>query len=193
MRSKICVYCASSPKVDDKFFKAAEELGEVLVKNDVTTVFGGGGKGLMGRLADTVIKCGGEIIGIMPEFMDKVEWGHKNLTEMIFVDTMHRRKELLIEGVDAVVALPGGCGTMEELFEVITLKRLNLFSSPIIIVNTDGFYDDLLNFMNTMVDEKFMSERHRKIWEVIDTPDKLFDAIDVADNWESYSLELAAV
>ncbi len=193
MTGKICVYCASSPKVADKYFDAAEELAITIVNNNYTTVFGGGAKGLMGKLADTVVENKGKIIGIMPKFMDEVEWSHKNLTEMIFVDNMSIRKELLMEGVDAIVALPGGCGTMEELFEVISLKRLNLFKKPIIIINTDGFYDDLIKFMDKTIDENFMTERHRNIWTVINKPSELFTAINNADKWENYTLSSAAV
>ncbi|HPV57420.1 MAG TPA: TIGR00730 family Rossman fold protein, partial [Tenuifilaceae bacterium] len=137
---KVCVYCASSNKVDEKYFKATEILAKNLAKNGITSVYGGGSNGLMGCLADTALHEGGKVIGILPHFMDKVEWGHKNLTELILVKDMHERKRLLIEGVDAVVALPGGCGTLEELMEVITLKRLGKFTKPIIILNTDGFY-----------------------------------------------------
>ncbi|KAB2870969.1 MAG: TIGR00730 family Rossman fold protein, partial [Bacteroidales bacterium] len=133
---KVCVYCASSNKVDEKYFKATEILAKNLAKNGITSVYGGGSNGLMGCLADTALQEGGKVIGILPHFMDKVEWGHKNLTELILVKDMHERKRLLIEGVDAVVALPGGCGTLEELMEVITLKRLGKFTKPIIILNT---------------------------------------------------------
>ena len=109
---KVCVYCASSNKVDEKYFKATEILAKNLAKNGITSVYGGGSNGLMGCLADTALQEGGKVIGILPHFMDKVEWGHKNLTELILVKDMHERKRLLIEGVDAVVALPGGCGTL---------------------------------------------------------------------------------
>ena len=115
---KVCVYCASSNKVDEKYFKATQVLAKNLAKNGITSVYGGGSNGLMGCLADTVLQEGGKVIGILPHFMDKVEWGHKNLTELILVKDMHERKRLLIEGVDAVVALPGGCGTLEELMEI---------------------------------------------------------------------------
>ncbi len=122
-------------------------MAEVLVDHDVAVVFGGGGHGLMGCLADRVVERGGRIVGIMPHFMREMEWNHKQLDETVFVDDMHERKKRLLRNSDALIALPGGCGTMEELLEAITLKRLGQFTRPIVILNTDGFYDPLLDML----------------------------------------------
>ena len=122
---KICVYCASSDKVADKYFEVAEILGRQMARENHVLVYGGGSMGLMGRIADVMIANGGHVRGVMPRFMDQVEWSHKNISEMVLVEDMHERKKLLVEGVDAVVALPGGCGTLEELSEDRKSTRLN--------------------------------------------------------------------
>lgn len=125
---RICVYCASSSKIDQAYFDATERLSKILVKSDVEVVYGGGGHGLMGKLADTVLAEGGKIKGIMPQFMNEVEWAHKKVTDMEFTATMHERKSKFLENTDALIALPGGTGTLEELLEAITLKRLGQFT-----------------------------------------------------------------
>lgn len=190
---KVCVYCASSSKVDPKYFKATEILAKDMAKNNITVVYGGGSHGLMGCLADTALQQGGKVVGILPRFMDKVEWGHKGLTELKLVRDMHERKKLLIKDVDAVVALPGGCGTLEELMEVITLKRLGKFTKPIVILNTDGFYDHLKALLSKMVDEHFMRTEHVDIWAFVDTPDEIIPAIENAPQWDSNAIDFAAV
>ncbi|BDX37965.1 cytokinin riboside 5'-monophosphate phosphoribohydrolase [Tenuifilaceae bacterium CYCD] len=190
---KVCVYCASSNKVDEKYFNDAEILATDLARKGITIVYGGGSNGLMGKIADTALMHKGKVIGILPRFMDKVEWGHKGLTELILVKDMHERKSLLIEGVDAVVALPGGCGTLEELMEVITLKRLGKFTKPIIILNTDGFYEHLKALLNKMVEERFMRTEHVDIWTFVDKPEDIIPAIENAPKWDSDAINFAAV
>lgn len=140
---QVTVYCASSAQIAPKYFEATEALTRLLVAQDIKVIFGGGAKGLMGRLADMVLAEGGQIQGIMPKFMDEVEWGHPGVKDFIYTETMSERKELLMAETDAVITLPGGSGTLEELLEVITLKRLGLFTQPIIILNTDGYYEPL--------------------------------------------------
>lgn len=161
MIKKVCVYCASSDKVDDAYFRGASTLGQLLANNKITTIYGGGSAGLMGRLADSALEHGGQVVGIIPHFMKEVEWQHKHLTELILVEDMHERKRRFLIDVDAVVALPGGCGTFEELMEVITLKRLGVFIKPIIIVNQNGYYDHLVAMLEKAIEEKFMGEQHR--------------------------------
>ena len=138
---KVCVYCASSKQCDPAYLDAAERLGRHLARHQATLVYGGGGAGAMARLAEGALSAGGTAIGIIPRFMVELEWGHKQLTEMRIVEDMRERKHQMLEGADAVVALPGGCGTLEELFETMTLKRLGRYLGPIILVNTRGFYD----------------------------------------------------
>ncbi|MEA3316909.1 MAG: TIGR00730 family Rossman fold protein [Bacteroidota bacterium] len=193
MISKVCVFCASSKKVDAKHFDITKQVANNLVNNSITTVYGGGAVGLMGALADTVIEQNGKIIGIIPEFMMDVEWGHKNISDLIIVKDMHERKRKLIEDVDAVLILPGGSGTLEETMEVITLKRLGLFTKPIIFLNTDGFYKSLFEFFDKMIDEKFMREEHRKIWTEINHPNEIVSAINNAPKWDSSAIKFAAV
>ena len=193
MISRICVFCASSHKVDEKYFRVAEETAKTLVENNITTVYGGGAVGLMGRLADVVMNKGGKVIGIIPKFMIDVEWGHKNITELILVKDMHERKKKLVEDIDAIVVLPGGSGTLEEVMEVITLKRLGKFTKPIIFINTDGFYDSLFQLFDKMIEEKFMREEHRNIWTSIDKPKEIIDAIKSAPAWDESAIKIAAV
>lgn len=193
MARRICIYCASSNKVAQKHFEATDILAESLVKQGITAVYGGGSAGLMGRLANTMLANGGKVVGVLPRFMEKVEWGHKGLTELILVEDMHERKKLLIQGVDAVVALPGGCGTLEELMEVITLKRLGKFTKPIIILNLDGFYNPLIDLLERMIEEKFMRPEHRGIWQVVATPEEILAAIQNAPEWSEDKINIAAV
>ncbi|HAN19951.1 MAG: Rossman fold protein, TIGR00730 family [Bacteroidetes bacterium GWC2_33_15] len=193
MISKVCVFCASSHKVDQKYFDIAERTANVLVENNITTVYGGGAVGLMGKLADSVIEKNGEIIGIIPSFMMDVEWGHKNVSELIVVTDMHERKKRLIEGVDAIVILPGGSGTLEETMEVITLKRLGKFTKPIVFVNTDDFYNNLFTLFDKMIEEKFMREEHRDMWVSVKAPEDIISAISSSPVWDESAINIAAV
>jgi uncharacterized protein (TIGR00730 family) len=188
---KICVYCASSPSVDRVYLNAAERLGHECVAGGVSVVFGGGSTGLMGRLADTVLAGGGSIKGIMPRFMNDVEWAHKKVTDFEFTETMHERKAKFLEGIDAVVALPGGTGTLEELLEAVTLKRLGLFTKPIVIVNTRGFYDPLRQMLERCIDEAFMHPKHRGLWSFVDEPEQVLPAIRNAGPWSSDAITFA--
>ncbi len=190
---KVTVYCASSAKVAPKYFEATKQIAEVLVQNNTTVVYGGGAVGLMGKLADTVLENKGQIIGIMPSFMHEVEWQHTGITSLILTKDMHERKQKFLENVDALIALPGGCGTLEELLEVITLKRLGVFIKPIIILNLEGFYDPLIEMLEKCIDEQFMRQEHRDIWTIIETPEQLIPAILNAPNWDHSAIKFAAV
>lgn len=189
----ICVYCASSSQVRPVFFDAAEKLGKILAKKNCRLIYGGGHRGLMGKIADTVLDLGGKVTGIIPGFMCEVEWDHKGLTELILVETMHERKEKLAVMADAAVALPGGCGTMEELLEVITWKRLGIFTKPIIICNVDGYFDPLIEMLNRSVDESFMGEEHRAMWTVVSSPEKVMEAIENSVQWDENARNFAAL
>ncbi len=193
MPKRICVYCASSSQVRPVFFEAAEKLGKIIAERGSELIYGGGQRGLMGKIADTVLEYGGKVTGIIPGFMCEVEWNHTGLTQLIMVDTMHERKEKLAFMADAVVALPGGCGTMEELLEVITWKRLGIFVKPIIICNVDGFFDPLIEMLNRTVDENFMGEEHRSMWMVVSTPEEVINAIDNSVEWGEYARKFAAL
>ena len=193
MISKVSVFCASSHKVDQKYFDVTERLAKVLVENNITTVYGGGAVGLMGRLADTIMVNKGRAIGIIPRFMMDVEWGHKNITELIEVKDMHERKKKLVEDIDAIIVLPGGSGTLEETKEVITLKRLGKFTKPIIFINTDGFYDSLFQLFNKMIEEQFMRKEHRNMWTSISRPEEIITAIKESPVWHESAIKIAAV
>ena len=190
---RICVYCASSSKIAETYFEAAERLAAQLVSHDVTLVYGGGAAGLMGRIADTAISGGGHVVGIIPKFMTEVEWQHNDLEEIHVVSDMHERKKRLLEGTDAVIALPGGSGTFEELLEAISMKRLGLYTKPIVIMNINNYYDPLIEMLEKSIKENFMSEAHRKMWTVVSDPDSIMDAIESSPEWSADAISFAAV
>jgi len=177
--------------VDRKYFEATETLAKSFVREKIEVVYGGGAKGLMGQLADTILENGGKIKGVIPRFMDEIEWGHKRVKDFEYTETMHERKAKLLEGVDAVVALPGGSGTLEELLEVITLKRLGLFTRPIIILNTDGYYDPLEQMLDRCIEENFMHPRHRDIWNFVREPEEILQTIQSAIEWAENAIGFA--
>jgi len=191
MIKKVCVYCASSDNIDDDYKTATQELARALVKNNTAIVYGGGARGLMGILADTVLEEKGRIIGIMPHFMKEVEFHHKDVNEFIFTADMHERKKQFMVGVDALVTLPGGCGTLEELMEAITLKRLGIFTKPIVILNYKGYYDQLIKMLDHSISEGFMGEVHRDIWTVFDEPSKVLEAINRSKPWSKDAINFA--
>ena len=190
---RICVYCASSAKIDEIYFEATERLAKILVNSKVQVIYGGGGHGLMGKLADTVLAQGGQIKGIMPQFMNEVEWAHKSVTDFEFTKTMHERKAKFLENIDALIALPGGPGTLEELLEAITLKRLGQFTKPIIILNTNGYYDPLIQMLERCVEEKFLRPIHAEMWTFVNQPDEVMSAINQSMEWDENAISFAAV
>ncbi len=189
----ICVYCASSTQVKPSYFDATARLARLLAIAGHSIVYGGGAKGLMGQLADSTLQAKGTITGVIPRFMCEVEWNHTKLTELILVETMHERKEKMAKLADAVVALPGGCGTLEELLEVITWKRLGIFTKPIVIVNLEGYFDALVAMLNRAADEHFMREEHRQMWKVVETPEEVLSAIQQSVIWDENARNFAAL
>jgi uncharacterized protein (TIGR00730 family) len=189
----ICVFCASSTQLAPIYIDAAQQLAQVLVGNGYAIKYGGGAVGLMGALADKALLLDGKVIGVIPRFMVEVEWQHPHVETMMVTQTMHERKRELINHIDAVVALPGSSGTLEELVEVISMKKLGLFTKPIIIVNTNGFYDSLLNLMHRMVDENFMHRSHLNAFTVVDEPDQVPDAISNPPLWPENAIKTASV
>jgi uncharacterized protein (TIGR00730 family) len=189
---KICVYCASSTKIDKVYFEATGKLAKLFVNENIKVVFGGGAGGLMGKLADTIIENGGKIKGIMPKFMKEIEWAHKGVTDFEFTETMHERKTKYLENIDGLVALPGGSGTLEELLEAITLKRLGLFTKPIVILNTNNYYEPLKNMLSKCVSENFMHEKHLKMWTFVNEPEDVIHALKNAPDWGEDAIEFAA-
>lgn len=175
---RVCIFAASSSRIDEEFRTAASDLGTLLAANGFSVVYGGGGIGLMGTLADAVIAGGGEITGIIPSFMKAEGWDHKRVAGMIVTTDMSERKNTMFSLSDAVVALPGGVGTLEELTEAITLKQLSLFHGPIIILNTSGYYDTFFGFIDNMVKRNFMRFEHKGIWEVVNSPAEVIAALN---------------
>ena len=191
--NSICVYCASSRASDPEYREAARELGRVLALNGYSIIYGGGAVGSMGALADGALAHGGTVTGVLPEFMMNLEWGHPELTELHVVEDMRVRKHMMLSGSCGVVALPGGSGTLEELFEALTLKRLGLYTHPIILVNTRGYFTTLAGFLEHVVTERFMDDRHRLMWQIVEAPAEVPEALRTAPAWSSESSRFATV
>lgn len=189
----VCVYCASSSKADKKYLDAAYTLGKILAESKIRCIFGAGKTGLMGALAQGVIDSKGEIVGVIPEFMIAEGWGNEDLTHLEITPTMHSRKETMAQLSDAVIAMPGGCGTFEELMEIITWKQLGLFSGAIIILNINNYYNPLIEMLNRAVEENFMREEHKTIWQVATTPEEAIVAIKEVTGWREDARKIAAI
>lgn len=190
---RICVYCASSQECDPLYHAAAFRLGALLAEAGCTVVYGGGSAGSMGAVANGALSKGGEVIGILPKFMADLEWGHPGLTRLELVEDMRERKHRLLADSDAVIALPGGCGTLEELFEAITLKRLGLYFNPIILLDTRGFYAPLQRFMEKVIAQRFMNEEHHAMWSLVAEPEDVLPAIRATPRWREDAREIAVV
>jgi uncharacterized protein (TIGR00730 family) len=190
---RVCVYCASSERSHQVYLDAARRLGEILAENSITVVYGGGAIGSMGRLAEGALSRGGKVIGVIPRFMQELEWDHKGLSELQVVENMRERKHIMLTDSDAAIALPGGSGTLEELMEAISLKRLGIYTNPIVLVNTRGFYDPLLELFQKCIDEQFLDERHAAMWQVAESPDGVLPAIHAAPPWSQEARQFASL
>jgi len=189
----VCVYCASSRTAHPQYRAAARRLGEVLARAGIGIVYGGGAVGSMGALADGALGAGGRVVGILPRFMAELEWGHKCLTDLQLVEDLRTRKHLMLTLSQAAIALPGGSGTLEELLEAITLKRLGLYLNPIVLVNTRNFFTPLLKVLTSAVEEHFMDARHLLMWQVVATPEEVPTALATAPSWSADARRFAAV
>jgi uncharacterized protein (TIGR00730 family) len=189
----ICVYCASSQRCDGAYHAAAYRVGEVLAEHGYSIVYGGGGKGSMGALADGALARGGAVRGILPRFMMELEWGHPKLTELRIVEDLRARKHQMLSASHGLVALPGGCGTLEELFEALTLKRLGLYVHPIVLLNTRNYFAPLIELLKHAVEERFMGPQHLDMWQVVEEPEQLPHAFATAPPWSENAREFAAV
>lgn len=187
----VCVYCASSRVCDPLYHDVARRLGGLLARSGCAIVYGGGGTGSMGALAEGALAEGGRIVGVIPQFMQELEWGHAGLSELHVVEDMRTRKQEMLARASAVVALAGGCGTFEELMEAITLKRLGLFLGPIVIVNTAGYYDPLIAQLERAIEQRFMNGAHGQMWRVVAEPDEVLEAIATAPGWDASQIENA--
>lgn len=190
---RITVYAASSQALAPDYINAARRLGRTLGEAGYTIIYGGGGHGLMGAMADAALAAGTEVHGVIPEFLTRVEAGHSGLTSLEIVDDMRTRKARMLENSSAVIALPGGCGTFEELFEAITLKRLGQFLGPIVLINTQGYYNQLLEFLRHSVQERFMNRSHLQMWQSVAEPEQVLQALGSAPAWSAAAIDQAAV
>ncbi|MFB6170859.1 MAG: TIGR00730 family Rossman fold protein [Haloarculaceae archaeon] len=185
---RICVYCGSRPGADPAYVAAAEALGRELAARDLGLVFGGGSVGMMGAVADSVLAAGGEAVGVIPEALEVREVAHQGVTDLRVVDSMHTRKETMVELSDGFVALPGGLGTLEELMEILTWAQLGIHDDPCGIANVEGYYDGLVVFLDHAVEEGFVETEHRKLALVEDDPVALLDRFEtyeppVVERW----------
>lgn len=174
---RVVVYCASSPKSPEVYREATRKVASELADAGIEVIFGGGATGLMGELADTVLAKGGKMVGVMPNFMKEVEWDHKGVNDFHFTETMHQRKQRFLDLADGIITLAGGCGTWEEVLEALTLKRLGVINAPIVVLNTQNYYNGLLELMDRSVEEGFLDEKHRSMWTVVEKPEEVLPAL----------------
>lgn len=169
----ILVYCGANAGKKEIYKETAQTLGKTFAERNIRLIYGGGSIGLMGIIADAVLAHGGNVTGVIPHFLDRMEVGHKNLTEIHKVETMHQRKALMEELADGIITLPGGFGSMDELFEILSWAQLGLHKKPIGILNVNGFYDGILQQLDVMVEEGFLKEENKKLLLVATTIDDL--------------------
>ncbi len=174
-KQAICVYCASSSHIDQAYTNAAFTLGKLIVSSGKQVVCGAGRTGLMGALIDGAIAQNGQVIGVIPQFMVKNGWHHSQLTKMEITDNMHERKKRMAELSSAVIALPGGCGTLEELLEIITWRQLGLYSGNIVILNISDYFNPLLQMLDNAISQGFMKIDHSQLWQVATTPEEALE------------------
>jgi len=181
MAKLLCVYCASSDRLDPKYFAAATELGQLMVEQGWSLIYGGGKTGLMGAVARAVKAGGGRVVGVIPEFMKVRELAFDEADELISVITMRERKLLMETRADAFLTLPGGFGTLEEIMEILTLRQLDVVRKPCVFLNQDGFYDDLLRLFDKMLAEKFFKPSNMGLFRVANTVAEIFPQIAAAE------------
>lgn len=191
--TSVCVYCASSTQIDEKYFRAAEELGTLIAQKGLRLVTGAGNMGLMCAVEDAALAAGGKVTGVIPSFMIEEGWHHTGLTELIETASMHERKQMMADLSDGAIALPGGCGTFEELLEIITWRQLGLYLGPVIILNIDGYYDYLLAQLGRALEDKFMRDIHAGIWQVATTPEEAVELLFNTPNWDKNVRKFAAI
>lgn len=185
----ITVFCASSAQIDVSFNDAAYRMGALLAQDDIACVCGAGNCGLMRSVADGCLENGGRAVGVIPHFMVDNGWCHPSLSETIVTEDMHERKETMSRLADAIIALPGGCGTLEELLEIITWKQLGLYKGVIVILNTNGFYNHLLAMLQHCIDEHFMKQSHGTLWHVANTPEEAMHILNNIDTQNETTIE----
>jgi uncharacterized protein (TIGR00730 family) len=190
---KVCVFASSSSRIDNEYATAASTLGSLLARAKMDVVYGGGGFGLMGSLADAVLENGGRITGVIPSFMKDEGWDHSALSEIIITSDMGERKKRMLAMADSVVALPGGIGTLEELAEAMTLKQLGLYKGPIIILNTLNFYKSFIDFLEHMVSGHFLRYEHKAMWEIAGTAGEVMTLLGKEEGWHHDPRSIARI
>lgn len=183
--TKIAVYCASSTQIDDRYFQDARQLGRLMAERGVTLVNGAGNMGLMAASAEGCLEAGGKAVGVIPSFMIKEGWCHEGMTEIIETADMHERQARIAEMTDGGIFLPGGCGTLAEMTELITWKQLGLYLKPIILLNTGGYFDSLLNTLHLAIRENFMRPVHADIWRVAPNPEEALEMALTTPLWDT--------
>ncbi len=189
----VCVYSASSTKIAPVYFAAAEELGRLLALRSINLINGAGSIGLMAATSNACLAAGGTVTGVIPRFMVEQDWHHKGLTQLIETETMHERKQTMAQMSDGIIALPGGCGTMEELLEIITWKQLGIYLNPIVILNIDGFYNPLLEMLQRAIDGNFMRPEHQNIWQVATSAQQAIELLHTTPLWNKDVRKFAAI
>ena len=189
----VCVYSASSTKIAPVYFAVAEELGHLLASKGINLINGAGSIGLMAATSNAALASGGTVTGVIPQFMVEQGWHHTGLTQLISTETMHERKRLMADMSDGVIALPGGCGTLEELLEIITWKQLGLYLKPIVVLNVDGYFNPLLEMLQKAIDENFMRPEHGNIWVVAHTPEEAVQLLYDTPVWSKEIRKFAAI
>ena len=178
IRGNVCVFCASSANIDERYLADAHQLGTLLAQGGWRCVNGGGAVGLMGAVTNGTLDAGGEVTGVIPKFMVDNGWCYDRLSDVVVTADMHQRKQIMSDMADAVIALPGGVGTLEELLETLTWRQLGLVKVPVIILNTLGYYDPLLAMLRHSIDEGFMKSSHGLLWQVAATPAEAISLLD---------------
>lgn len=178
--SSVCVYCGSRKGDEPIWRRAAERLGRGLAERGIELVYGGGTIGLMGEVANAALAAGGRVIGVIPTHLDKHEIGHRGVTELHVVESMHQRKFMMFEKSDAFVILPGGIGTLDETFEIVTWRQLHLHDKPVVLVNQDGYWEPFLKLIDHIIERDFASVGIRRLFQVVDDVDEVFAALEDA-------------
>ena len=189
----VCVYSASSTKIAPVYFAVAEELGHLLASRGINLINGAGSIGLMAATSNAALASGGTVTGVIPRFMIEQGWHHTGLTQLVETETMHERKHLMAEMSDGIIALPGGCGTLEELLEIITWKQLGLYLKPIVVLNIDGYFNPLLEMLQKAINENFMRPEHGNIWVVANTPEEAVQLLYDTPMWSKEIRKFAAI
>lgn len=181
MLKTVCVYCGASTRVSPLYLEAAREVGTMLAQNGLSIVYGGGRRGLMGQVADAALQAGGNVVGIIPQHLQDREERHDDLTELHIVSTMHERKQLMIMRSDAFVILPGGYGTLEEAFEILTWKQIGLHNKPILFVNTNSFWSPLKDFKEKLLAENFIKQDDLGLFGFVESIDQILPQLRKED------------